>query len=246
MPSLGYGGVYTGGYSGSYGGQAPPPGFNPLQFDHGLGKPLRAIVQDGCLDLLMRLHRYSGGYINEIVPFPTTIAGRHDDQGIALVHDLTLAAPAILIAVGDRPFQPAGADPFSWSSDLSVHVYFYVNSIRSRIERQRGDVVSAADATADPGVYVMMEHAMQLLCGKVPGGTKSMIKELRPTNERQLFSDGGVDVWEQAFTVRLSGTINGKRDIDQELIQIETYHRLADSQQPDDPPIVETNTVVRP
>lgn len=237
-------GKLGGGYSGNAGGVANIPGFNSKLFDHALGKPLRALVQDAIVNLLARLDVANGGYLLAIEPTTTQIHGiaGGDEQGLALLYDqLRGRAPAILVTTCDKSYSPAG-DSFRWLGKLNVEIYFFVNSLRSRIARLAGDVVSDFDPLADPGIYVIMEHVEELLIGQNPGGTLGQIKELRPVAENQIAGDDEVEIWRQVYSVVLARSINDKRDIDLELREIATYHRLADHQADTDEPIVTTET----
>lgn len=241
---MGLGGFISGRWTGRFSGGRAPLRFNSLEFDTGLGKSQRAIVQDAMIELLSRLHRDNGGYLRAIEPTSTVIRGVDDDQGIGLVYDqLKGQAPAIVIATGDKEYKPAG-DTDRWEASLTVHVYALVNSMRSRIARTAGDVVAAADPMADPGVFVILEHVEQLLIGTDPGGTKGVLKRVRPQAEHRIDGDLALELWEQRYTVWAGRTINSNRDIDLELKAFETYSRLA-TQLRSDPALVETNTVVR-
>lgn len=239
-----YGGLVAGRWSGGLAGGAGPLRFNPQVFDTGLGKSHRAVIQDAMMQLLARLHRENGGYLKAIEPCTAVIRGSEDDQSIGLVMDqLKGRAPAIVVATGDKEYKPAG-DVDRWESTITCHVYVLVNSMRSQAARQAGDVVSAADPTADPGVYAILEHCEQLLAGCNPGGTKGVIKQLRPVSEHRVDGDPAFELWEQRYIVWVGRVIDSKRDIDLEIKSFETYSRLA-TQLPTDEALVETNTVIR-
>jgi hypothetical protein len=240
---------FSGGIAGNIGGgwigALSVPSMNVRQFDTGLGKSLRALVQDGVIDLLQRMLRENGGYIQAIEPTSVIVRGANDEQGLALILDqLQGRSPAILVATGDKSYSAAGIGGFRWRAELRVHVYFVNNSLRSRLARLVGDVVSDADSSADPGVHIAMEHAEELLVGSIPGGTLNMVQSIVPNEETQLGEDAKQELWHQVYTVEVSRSINAKRDITLELERIDAYHRLADQQQPTDAPIVATQTTV--
>ena len=240
---MSYAGRTLGNYAGNVGGARAIPSLARFLFDTGLPLTIRDVTLDAVCSLLARLDRQNGGYLNAIIPTTTIItSGAIDDDSIGfLMDDLRGRAPAIAVSTGTLTFIAKG-DVDKWDGRLEVYVYVLVNSMRSRMSRQRGDVVSAADIVADPGAFVICEHARQLLIGQrlaVPG----KVKELKPITERRIATDDVFELWEQHYTVDAATSGNLKRDIALELKAIETYHRLA-SQADTDPAIVETTTEI--
>lgn len=236
------GGRFGGNAQGSLQGTvAAPRALTKL--DGGHGRPQREIVQDACVHMLGRLLYERGGYLEAIEATDAIVRGPDDEYGIAEVLDqLGSRAPAILIATGDADFETAG-DIDRWKKPTRVHVYFFVNSLRSKINRTIPDVVALGDRQKDPGAFVMMEHAAMLLIGQAPGNTTKSIKNLRPVSERRLAADSDLVIWEQVYSVALGLSVDLNRDIDLELRQINAYHRLAEQESTDET-IVETETTV--
>lgn len=242
---MGREGVLDGATEGLIGGRQSTPTLKRYEFDTGLGKTQRAIVQDAVVEMLSRLLVSEGGYLNAIEPTSALIAGKHDEDGLGLVYEqLQGREPAIAIATGAKRYDPAGLD-FNFKSDLDVHVYILCKSLRSRMARVEGDLESDATPTADPGVYVIMEHVEQLLIGQRPGGNLGSIKELRPVEESQLGTAADFEIWHQRYQVFCQRTIDKKRDLTQQLKQINAYGRIA-TQADTDTPITSTETVVKP
>jgi len=240
-----YGGRVAGDYGGYYQGRWALPTLERWLLDHGLGAPLRQLVQDGVVNLLQRLHVANGGYVRAIVPTTTHVAGKHDEQGLALLFaELQGNAPAIAVSTGEQRYTRKG-DVDRFTGELEIRLVFLVNSLRSRVSRLEGDVASAASATADPGIYVMMEHAAQLLAGQTPGASGSqIIKPLDIVDDGPLESDNELELWQQSYRLMLERAFNRDRDLSLVLKQINTYHRLS-SQQLTDPAILEVDTVVK-
>lgn len=239
------GGKVAGNVAGAIAGAEPAPAFNPYIYDTGAGKPLRQVVIEGIVDLLSRLMVTTGGFLRAIEPTDIETRGKFDREAAEVIlQELAGRTPGVLVTTGDMPFQTAGSSPFAWRGELEVHVYILVNSLRSRIARVAGDVTSAAEETADPGAYAITEHVRQLLVGKRPGGTLGAIKELRPVSEIRLDGDGALEIWHQTYRVRLEFTINGKRDLTQQLKQINASSRLVSD--PTETPLASTETVVKP
>lgn len=240
---MGFGGSFVGTYSGPLAGTPYAKKLLSVAvFDGGLGKPQRAVVIDSMIVLLDRLRREQGGYVQAIEGTTTIARGVGDEEACADVNDQLMGrAPGILIATGDMDFDTAG-DTDRWKSPLRVHVYFYVNSMRDRFDgRGTADVVALADGTADPGAFVLLEHARMLLAAQRPGGKS--LAELRPLTERRIATDGDREIWEQIYICNVSQIVNVKRDIALELKQINTYNRLSE-QLDSDAPIVSIESKV--
>lgn len=241
---MSFGGQFGGRFAGALLGRAPGRSFDRYRFDTRLSKPLRGIIQDGAVSMLSPLDGANGGYLAALEPTAQTIRGNQDEEAFGMLADqLGGRTPAILVGCGDADYSIAG-DVQNWKGTLTVPVYLIVNSAQSRELRQTGNAESYATATADPGIFVMLEHTRQLLAGQLPGDVGNSIKHLRPSTERQLWAGEDVEIWEQTYIVVISYSLNLKRDISLELKQIETYTRLADQQIDSDTPIVETNTVI--
>lgn len=236
---MSYAGNMLGKYSGTYGGRVGPPLFRRYAFDSGMPEPQRQLLLDAVCSMLSRLSVQVGGYVKDIVQTTTEVKGALDDEGIGFLYDeLKGQTPAIAVCTGSLQFIPKGAVD-QWDGTLDVYVYILVNSMRSRTSRQSGDVVSAADPHADPGAFVILEHANMLIAGKKPFSPTG--KELRPVAEQRISSDGTMELWQLHYNVGLTKSVNLKRDLTLELQSIETYSRLA-SQAVTDPALVETTT----
>lgn len=194
-------------------------------FDTKLPIPLKQAVIDGVLARLAPLTRANGGYVAALKHTAIAVKGAHDAENVGLLWDVIQGqTPAIAVSLGDMAFEPAGVGGFQYNASLDLHVYLLVNSLRSRETRQTGDVVSAASATADPGLFVVDEHVQQLLIGatlKLP-----YVKGIRPTRVEELDSENDLFLWQQVYTVPLARTIDPDRDVRQLLNEIHTYARI--------------------
>lgn len=231
---MGFGGRFVGMYSGILAGRPYPPTLNTLVFDTGINKPQRAVVIDSVVNLLQRLHRYNGGYLEAIVGSTTVVRGPEDTEACAdIVEELNGQTPGVVVATGDMDFDTAG-DIDRWRSPLRVHVYFLCSHMRDHFDgRGIPDVVALADGRADPGVFVAMEHARMLLVAQRAGTVG--LKDLRPHTERRINTDGDREIWEQIYICYVTHNINAKRDVTLELKQINTYNRLAEQLVTDEP-----------
>jgi len=203
------------------------------EFDTGLAIPLRQQLLNGTLAALHPLLRSEGGYVAAIKHCSVAVKGAHDEANIGLLWDILQGrTPAIAVSLGDGDYDAAGIGGYRYSETVAVHVYVLLNSLRSRESRQTGDVVSAADDHADPGLFVMHEHIAQLLIGAIfnPPPLKTQtnyLKDMRPQRFEELDSDNAKMLWQFVFSAQLSRDINPDRDVRQLLNEIHTYGRIA-------------------
>ena len=192
--------------------------------------------------LLERLLKVNGGYLEAIEATDSQVHTPDDTDEIGdMIDQLAGRMPGVLVATGDAELDTAG-DISRWQAQLDVHVYFLNNNARNRLSRTVQDVVALADPTADPGVFVAMEHVRMLLAGQKPGGF-TQLKQVIPIRERRIGTDGERVIWEQIYRTRVSIQVDLKRDISLVMEQINTYNRLAEQASTDDP-IVSTETKV--
>ncbi len=240
---MSFAGRLGGRYAGSLGGQAIALAFNSFRFDGVHSLPPRQSIQNSMIQLLARLDGPQGGYLACIEGTATVLRGGGDEQGLSWLADQVAGrTPCVLIGAGDQDYHPAG-DVNQAAGTIQIPVYVIVNSMRSRLARLDGDANSAASHTADPGVFVILEHVRQLLHGQKPGSVGYSVKELRVTGDRQLWSDDSLEVWEQTYTCVVSYTNNDLRDVSLYLKQLETYSRLV-AKSSGVAPVVETSTTV--
>lgn len=190
-------------------------------FDTLATAPQRTRIQRGAITLLSGLKKSNGGYLMEVLPFGGVVRSYSDEEGAAEIVTLLAKAPSIAIALGDRVSQMVGMGGYQARSDLDLLVYFSSNHQRNlQIGRQEIDVVGSADDAADPGLHVMMEHAVELLIGQYCGGAGDDIKQVRLESEQELITTGPVTVWMQTYKITTLTQISEFRTVDQLLESI--------------------------
>lgn len=190
-------------------------------FDTGSTKPQRTRIQQGAIALLSGLKRSNGGYLMEVLPFGGVIRSYSDEEGAAELVSLLSKAPSIAIALGDRTDRPVGMGGFGSWGEIDLLVYFSSNNARNaQIGRQEIDVAGAANDTKDPGLHVMMEHAVELLIGQRCGGVGDDIKQIRREVEQEIATTPAVTVWMQLYKITVLTQISEFRTVDQLLESI--------------------------
>lgn len=189
-------------------------------FDTGLAQPQRTIIQRQAIAALAGLKRPSG-YLADVIAFGSVVRTYTDDRGVAqLVDALSLRAPSIAVATGDRTWSKTGTTGFQGKSPIDLLVYFCSSNDRNaQVGRLELDVAGAAANTSDPGLHVMMEHALELLIGAKFGSTTS-IKQAEPQTEGELYTDHQVTIWLQVYRVLTMTTISEFRTATQLLTSI--------------------------
>lgn len=200
-------------------------------FDTGLLKPFRTIVVEGAIAALSGLLRANGGYLANVKAYGGVVRTWTDVDGVALLaQSLESQAPAIAIAVGGRDIKPAGQGGFSTQSELEVLVYHVNNNAHDlAIGRLMSDAAGLAVDTRDPGIFVAMEHAEELLVGQRFGNT-AMIKQVKPDREDELVTRENLTIWLQSYRVLVTRTVNQYRGVTQMLESIAVRTTQADDE----------------
>ncbi len=190
-------------------------------FDTEAAAPQRTRIQRGAIQLLSGLKRSNGGYLMEVLPFGGVVRSYSDEEGAAQIVELLSKAPSIAIGLGDRSNIMVGMGGYQSKGELDLLVYFSSNNARNaQIGRQEIDAVGTASDTADPGLHVMMEHAVELLIGQRCGGAGSDVKQIRCETEQELITTGPVTVWLQTYKITVLTQISEFRTVSQLLESI--------------------------
>lgn len=185
-------------------------------FDTGAAVPQRTRIQRGAITLLSGLKKSNGGYLMEVLPFGACVRSYSDEEGAAEIVSLLSKAPSIAVGLGDRSNVMVGMGGYQSRGEIDLLVYFSSNNARNaQIGRQEIDVAGAASNVADPGLHVMMEHAVELLIGQRCGGAGTDIKQIRCETEQELVTTGPVTIWLQTYKVTVLTQISEFRTVSQ-------------------------------
>jgi hypothetical protein len=195
-------------------------------FDSGIAEPKRALVRSAVVARLAPLLKANGLYLLKLEECPRVIRSGTDDELALLAYLLGGQWPCVFVAVGRRTFSPTSTTTARdrYVSDAKVHVYAGSNNLRHPLARVAGDVNSAVDLHADPGVETILEHVAALLTGYQVQGGNGAIYQLVPETEDEL--DVGKDyvIFEQQYAVRLNDDVLRYKGITQMITAIRTRH----------------------
>jgi len=177
-------------------------------FDTLAPKPARTLIQQGVVSLLSPLLRSNGGYLRTVAPFGAVVRSYTDDVGVSMLQDVLKVTPGIAVATGTRSFQSGGIGGRSALGPCELLLYFATSHARNQqLGRQESDAVALANDQADPGLHVIMEHAMELVLGQYPSNVTMTVKQIRIETEQELATLEHMTIWMQTYSVTtLSGS----------------------------------------
>lgn len=179
-------------------------------FAGGVHVPQRTMVQQGVVDTLAPLKVSAGGYLLDVIKTGVVVRSYTDIEGIAgLVAEMG-RCPCVAVATGGCAYENTGIGGKENRGDLQIPVYFASQHGRGmQVGRMEADVVALADTAADPGIHVMMQHAIELLLGQYPNTTTAKIKQLRISREDELVTLNEITIWMQTWTTQIFGHESG-------------------------------------
>lgn len=184
-------------------------------FATGLSKPQRTLLQESVTAVLapLRIDRSQpggGGYLIDVIEFGGIVRSYTDKPDIELLVKQVGRLPAIGVALGTRRFETISTSRTQFKSEVQLFLYFSSNHGRDmEIGRHKMDGVALVDPHADPGLHVMMEHALELLCGQFVVATPT-VKQVIPIVEEELVTAPELTVWMQTYDVQLDTLTTGK------------------------------------
>ena len=191
------------------------------KFDTGFDLPQRTRIRRGAVSLLSGLKRSNGGYLMDVIPWGGIVRVYTDVDGVASLQGALKKMPAIAVAVGDRSSEVKTIGGYNEWGSIDLLVYFVSNNARAdQIWRHEADATGRANDMADPGLDVMMDHAKELLIGQRCGAPGNDIKQIRPQNERELYTDQSHTIWVQEYQITTLVQISEFRTVTQLLESI--------------------------
>lgn len=219
-------------------------------YDTGLSIPQRTAIRNALIARLSPLLKRQtppapAKYLRAITTVARPLRGRGDDTGLQLIANALLGqAPAIAIALGKLPAEQAGTAPTEYLGELEVALYVVSEHNRDTEEgRLYGDAIAAADDTADPGIWTMLEHARERVAGAHLGIPS--VEEPLFLDEDEVLTAANASVWEQRYSLRLTIAIDPARDVTELVTSIES-RTTPDGVNPDGPPSLDPLVAVTP
>lgn len=209
-------------------------------FATGLSLPQRTLLQEGAAAILSdlkidRAKPNGGGYLVDVVQFGGIVRSYTDKPDIELLVKQVGRMPSIAVALGTRRFERISTSRTQFTSEVQLFLYFSSNNSRDmEIGRHKMDVAALADPHADPGLHVMMEHALELLAGQFVAKTPT-VKQCIPIVEEELVTAPELTVWMQTYDVQLTTLTVGKNTEFRTADQLLTSWRGRVTTDPHDP-----------
>lgn len=201
----------------------------PHAFDTGLTKPQRALIGDALVTRLAALKRSANPalYATTVERIPSPLRG--DDEQDYVKGVAAGQFPAILIALGRKRYEPAGMVDQRDQYRGTLDVFIYVVSDHQRspdLARVAGDAASAASNQKDPGLETMLEHVEELLLGHQVTDSSQTIYQITPVEERELFHDSTITVWEQQYQVAVQRDLKRNKGLTETLQTVSSSSNL--------------------
>lgn len=180
-------------------------------FDTAAPLPQRTIVRRGVVELLSKLTRANGGYLHSVKGFGSIVRTYTDEQGVEFLQKQLAGTPSIGVMLATRTFETLGIGKRQALSDLQIVLFFATQHGRDGvIGRHEADPVALANDTADPGLDVIMEHAIELMHGSLIAGSGGTVKNIEIKLEQELDSSGPMTIWMQTYEVKLQSYTGSK------------------------------------
>jgi hypothetical protein len=113
--------------------------------------------------------------------------------------------PAVLVSAGEAALDSQSTTKRKFVRVLDTEIFCASNHRRSRENRLRADVVSEGDASADPGIYKIVEDIQTLISGSlldVDG-----VGPMMPTREEVLLQLADLTVWRLTYRIRIDANV---------------------------------------
>lgn len=180
-------------------------------FDTKATMPQRTLLRRGAVVLLAPLARVNGGYLQRVSGFAGITRTYTDEDGIQTLVKMMSPTPSIGVALGTRKFETLGLGGKQALSDIQVLLYFANQHSRDELTgRNEIDAVALADDQANPGIDVIMEHALELMHGSYPTLLTGTVKQCRIDTEEELVTSPEITIWVQTYNVKLQSYTGGK------------------------------------
>ena len=188
-----------------------------LTYATGLALPQRTIVRRAAVELFSALKRANGGYLADVKSFGGVVRTYTDQPDIELLQKAMGSTPSIGVALATREFQDLaigvggarGGGSTQALSQMQLLLYFANQHGRDGLTgRHESDSVALVDDAADPGLDVMMEHAIELMHGQYPTLTVGTVKQIKIQREEELATLPEITIWVQTYRVVLQSYAN--------------------------------------
>jgi hypothetical protein len=167
-------------------------------FDTGLVVPQRTLIRRAAVALLSQLKR-PNGYLQSVKGIGGLVRSYTDEPDIQLLVKELGPAPAIGVQLGTRQFETLALGGKQSKGPIMLLLYFMVQHSREPIFRYEADSEALANDHRDPGLDIMMEHAIELMHGQYPSTTNLTVKQVQIQREEELVTSPEVVIWLQTY-----------------------------------------------
>lgn len=147
---------------------------------------VRTLLEDNILERLSPLLIRAGGYLQATRPYNGEV---HGPAPAEVLRELEGQAPAILVGIGDGKEEDA-SNRYVTREEITVELFLLSNSMRSKVQRTRGD----------GGIYLMLRDVRGLLGGWNHGILG--VSVLKPKGDRPIVRSPGFTIWQVLYTVQ--------------------------------------------
>lgn len=192
----------------------------PHTFDTGHTSPQRKLIVDKMIAALSPLlvptlpGGSAIGFLEAIIPISYRVDRTDDDYAIdVLLRDLAGRSPAVAIAPLDLVSKQAGG-PGRAIAELEIEVYVVSSHERDLTEgRAASDAIAAADITADPGIWAVLELVWMYLFDIKMG--IATVHELKLEREAEIICNETLTIWKMEWSIQVGRDANLYRGLSQ-------------------------------
>lgn len=214
------------------------------RFDTGLPQPQRTALRRGTVALLSDLKR-PRGYLRDVLSFGGVVRTYTDEPDIQLLIKAMGATPSIAVQLATRDYENKNVNASQAISEIQLLLYHASQHSRDlMVGRHEADTIALVDDHADPGLDIMMEHALELLHGQY-ASISTTVKSIRIKREEELATLPEITIWLQTYQVRLQSYTGSKefRTADELLTSI-GWRVTSDPNEPGRPAPATSSTTV--
>jgi hypothetical protein len=211
-------------------------------FDSGLAIPQRTLIRRAAVSLLSQLKQPTG-YLLNVKAIGGIVRSYTDEPDIQRLIKECGPSPSIGVQLATRQFETLAIGGKQAKSNVTLLLYFVSQHSRDVLSRHEADVEALANDHKDPGLDIMMEHAIELMHGQYPSQTNLTVKQIQIQREEELVTLPEVCIWLQTYQLTTQ-TYTGSKEFRTAEQLIDSIHWRTTTDQseplPPDPAVAPT------
>jgi hypothetical protein len=211
-------------------------------FDSGLAVPQRTLIRRAAVSLLSLLKR-PNGYLKNVRGIGGIVRSYTDEPDIENLLKECGPSPSIGVQLATRRFETLAIGCKQAKGPITLLLYFVSQHSRETIYRHEADSEATADDHKDPGLDIMMEHAVELMHGQYPSATNFTVKQIQIQQEEELVTNPEICIWMQTYELTTQSYTGSKEfRTAEQLINSIHWRTTTDPAEPlpPDPPVAPT------